>query len=68
MDDWGEQLIGKSESTIAIFDLNTNEVKVLDQLPKDYSPSQVENDIFLIFNIFDWFLTTTQQKIKANME
>jgi hypothetical protein len=53
VDDWGEQLIGKSESTIAIFDLNTNEVKVLDQLPKDYSPSQVENDIFLIFNIFD---------------
>ena len=41
VDEWGEQYVGKSESTIAVFDVDTNEIRTLDNLPKDYIPSQV---------------------------
>jgi acylaminoacyl-peptidase len=41
VDEWGEQNIGKSQSVIAIFDLNTHEVKIVENLPADVCPSSL---------------------------
>jgi hypothetical protein len=42
-DDWGEQLVGKSKSVLVVYDLKSNEFKVVDDsvLPKDYFAAQV---------------------------
>ena len=41
-EEWGEQLVGKSQSVIAIFDLETSTVDVLqDLVPEDLCPGKV---------------------------
>ena len=40
-DDWGEQYVGKAESCIAVYDLASSEVKVLDKLPRNIVPAQL---------------------------
>ena len=42
-EEWGEQLVGKSQSVIAIFDMNDSTIDVLNDLvPEDLSPGQLE--------------------------
>jgi hypothetical protein len=41
LDDWGEQLVGKSQAVISVVSVDSLDVKVLENLPKDYTPAQV---------------------------
>ena len=41
VDDWGEQYVGKSQSTIAVYDVGANEFKILDRLPTNLTPAHV---------------------------
>lgn len=40
-DDWGEQYVGKSQAVIALFCAESLDVKILENLPEDYTPGQV---------------------------
>lgn len=51
VDEWGEQLIGKSKSTIAVFDIKSNELKIIDNIPDDYSPANVLSFYLSFLNI-----------------
>ncbi|XP_025831069.1 acylamino-acid-releasing enzyme isoform X2 [Agrilus planipennis] len=39
--DWGEQLIGKKQSVIVMFDLHTEDIKILEGIPETVCPGQV---------------------------
>jgi acylaminoacyl-peptidase len=47
-------LVSKSDSVIALFDTNTHELKVLDNLPEDFIPGQLtwDNSKGLVVNAY----------------
>lgn len=40
-DDWGEQYVGKSQGVISVLCTDSLELKVLENMPEDYTPGQV---------------------------
>ena len=40
VDEWGEQYVGKSQSIISIFSLETLKIEILNKLPHDYTIGQ----------------------------
>ncbi|CAF0768632.1 unnamed protein product [Brachionus calyciflorus] len=53
-DEWGEQYVGKSQSTIALYDLETKDLKVLENLPEDFAPATLTwyDNKGLVFNAY----------------
>ena len=42
-DDWGEQLVSKCSPVLVVFDLTSEEIRVLDGIPDHLSVGQVSN-------------------------
>ncbi|RNA06385.1 acylamino-acid-releasing enzyme-like [Brachionus plicatilis] len=40
-DEWGEQYVGKAQSIIAVYDLDSDDVHILDNVPKGFAPGKL---------------------------
>ena len=46
-DSWGEQLSNKVRSVIAVFDIVTDELSIIDSFPEDFVPVNVSQSFHL---------------------